>query len=294
MRAKETVRPRPTPLRRSKISTYQGGWALVSGAAREEGLGYTFARQLAVEGLNLVLVDILAEDLGLRARELRLEFGVEVHTATCDLGEPAPYRVIEDVVGGIDIDVLVCNHMFTPPDTPSILDMSREIHSRMIDINARAYTNLVHRFGREMRAHRRGAIVIVASGAGLTSAPYTAAYAANKAFQIAIGEALWYELRGSGVHVLVMIGGLMNTQGDALSKYPRWLLAEPASVVREVLSAVGRKHMVMPGVASRVFLLAQTRLKSRRRAVSSIGRLMAAGLGKTDSPGREVTSPANI
>jgi short-subunit dehydrogenase len=278
----ETFRPRPRPLRRSKISAYAQSWALVSGAARQQGLGYAFARQLAVEGLNLVLVDTLDDELHARADELRQQFVVEVRTAICDLGAPAPYKALEDAVGGLDVDVLVCNHMFTPTDTPPILDMPLEIHSRMIDINARAYTNLIHRFGREMRDRGRGAIIIVASGVGLTSAPYTAAYAANKAFQIALGEVLWYELRGSGVDVLVMIGGLMSTQGDALSKYPPWLIAEPAPVVREVLCAVGRKHMLMPGLANRSFLLAQTRLMSRRRAISSIGRFMASGLGKTE------------
>ena len=55
-----------------------------------------------------------------------------------------------------------------------------------------------------MRDRGRGAIIIVASGVGLTSAPYAAAYAAIKAFQITLGEALWYELQGSGVDVLVM------------------------------------------------------------------------------------------
>lgn len=278
----KTFRPRPRPLRRSKISAYAQSWALVSGAAREQGLGYAFARQLAVEGLNLVLVDILDDELHARADELRQQFGVEVRTAICDLGAPAPYKALEDAVRGLDVDVLVCNHMFTPTDTPPILDMPLEIHSRMIDINARAYTNLIHRFGREMRDRGRGAIIIVASGAGLTSAPYTAAYAANKAFQIKLGEALWYELLGTGVDVLIMIGGLMNTQGDALSKYPRWLMAETAPVVREVLSAVGRKHMVIPGLPSRAFLFAQTRLMTRRRAVLSIGRFMSSGLGKTD------------
>jgi uncharacterized protein len=278
----QAVRRRPAPLGRTKLSAYRQGWALVSGAARAQGLGYAFARQLAVEGVNLVLVDILDEELQARARELREEFGVDVRAAACDLGAQAPYEAIEEAVRGLDIDVLVCNHMFTPMDTPPILDMSLEAHSRMIDINARAYTNLIHRFGRDMRARGRGAIVIVASGAGLTSAPYTAAYAANKAFQIKLGEALWYELRGTGVDVLVMIGGLMNTQGDALSKYPRWLMAEPAPVAREVLSAVGRKHMIIPGLPSRAFLFVQTRLMSRRRAVSSIGRFMESGLGKTE------------
>ena len=144
-----TFRPRPRLLRRSKISAYAQSWALVSGAAREQGLGYAFARQLAVEGLNLVLVDILDEELHARANELRQQFGVEVRTAICDLGAPAPYKALEEAVGGLDIDVLVCNHMFTPADTPPILDMPLDTHSRMIDINARAYTNLIHRFGRE-------------------------------------------------------------------------------------------------------------------------------------------------
>ena len=63
-----------------------------------------------------------------------------------------------------------------------------------------------------------------------------------------------------------MIGGLMNTQGDALGKYPHWMIAEPAPVVREVLSAVGRKPMVIPGFPSRAFLFVQTRLMTWRRA----------------------------
>ncbi len=41
----------------------------------------------------------------------------------------------------------------------------------MLDINARAYTNLVYRFGTEMRRRGRGATVLVGSGVGLTSGP---------------------------------------------------------------------------------------------------------------------------
>ena len=115
------------------------------------------------------------------------------------------------------------------------------------------------------------AIVIVASGVGLTSGPYNGAYAANEAFQIVLGETLWYELNGTGVDVLVAIGGLMNTQGDGFVKFPRLLISEPEPVAREVLSAVGSKHMVVPGLVNRAFVLAQTRLLSRRRTVSSIG-----------------------
>jgi short-subunit dehydrogenase len=273
---------RPAPLKHTAISAYRRGWALVTGAARKEGLGYAFARQLAVEGMNLALVDVLGDELALRADELRSDFGIEVRTAACDLGEPAPYEAVEAVIGDIDVDVLICNHMFTPTDTPQILDVPLETQSRMLDINARAYTNLLYRFGTEMRKRGRGAIVIVSSGVGLTSGPYNGVYAANKAFQIVLGETLWYELKGTGVDVLVVIAGLMNTQGDAFAKFPRLLVAELEPVAREVLSAVGRKHMVIPGVVNRAFVLVQTRLLSRRRTVTSIGKFLERGLDKTN------------
>ncbi|HNM85083.1 MAG TPA: SDR family NAD(P)-dependent oxidoreductase [Mycobacterium sp.] len=270
-------------MKRPALAAYRGGWALVTGSARDIGLGYAFARQLATEGMNLVLVDILADDLASRADELRADFGIEVRTAACDLGEPAPYQAIEELVGDIDVDVLVCNHMFTPSDSPKILDTPLETQSRMLDINARGYSNLVHRFGTEMRDRGSGAIVIVSSGVGLTSGPYNGVYAANKAFQLVLGETLWYELQGTGVDVLVMVGGLMNTQGDAFARFPRAMIAEPADVANEVLAAVGRKHMIVPGVLNRAFLLLQTRLMSRRRAVTAIGKFLEKGL---DKPGR--------
>jgi hypothetical protein len=133
-----------------------------------------------------------------------------------------------------------------------------------------------------MRKRGRGAIVIVASGAGLVPAPYTGAYAANKAFQIVLGEALWYETRNTGVDVLVMSAGLMDTQGDALANYPRWQIADPKDAAAETLGAIGRKHMIMPGLPNRVVTLVNSRLLPRRTAVSMMGRFMEHALGKGD------------
>ncbi len=272
--------PRPKPLRRSRVRDYTGGWAVVTGAGRDIGLGYAFARQLAAEGLNLILVDILDDELAARSAELRTDFGVDVISVPCDMGDTNAIDVITAAADDIDVDLLVCNHMFTPPDTPRILEMSLDVHRRMIDINARGYTDLVHRFGNQMRSRGRGSIVIVSSGVGLTSSPFTGAYGANKAFQICLGEALWFELLGSGVDVLVMVGGLMKTQGDILDRYPKWLMSELHAVVRRVLTAIGRRHMLVPSLPNRLFLLLQTRLMTRRRAVLSIGQFQAKGLGK--------------
>lgn len=273
--------PQEENVRAHPLEIYRSSWALVTGAAREEGLGFAYARQLAEHGLNLVLVDILNEELEVRAKQLRDVHGVEARTVAADLGDLAAYQRIDDATQDVTIDVLICDHMYTPADTPTILDMDLAEHNRMIDINARAYANLIHVFGNKMKTRRRGAIVIVSSGAGLVPTPFTGAYAANKAFQIALGEALWYEVRSSGVDVVVMVAGLMDTQGEVLSRYPQWLVADPNDAAAETLSVIGRKHVLFPGRVNRMFLLVQTRLLSRRAAVTQIGGFMARGLGKT-------------
>lgn len=269
--------------RRHPLDRYAGSWALVSGSARQEGLGFAYAREIAGRRINVVLVDILAEELTARAATLRTEYGIQVRTIAADLGDLAVYPRILDEVADVDIDVLVCNHMYTPKDTPKILDMPLDVHNAMIDINARAYVNLIYRFAHLMKPRGRGAIVIVSSGSGLIPAPYTGAYAANKAFQLVFGEVLWYETRGTGIDVLVMSAGLMDTQGDAFAQYPRWQIADPRAAAAETLKAIGRKHLVMPGYPNRLVTLLNTRVMPRRRAVTFMGNFMERGLGKGSS-----------
>ncbi|WP_157576299.1 SDR family oxidoreductase [Mycobacterium sp. GA-2829] len=264
------------------LDRYAGSWALVTGSAGECGLGFAFAREIASRGINLILVDILGEELAERAADLTSRHGVEVRSIAADLADLSVYPRITAEVADVDVDVLVCNHMYTPKDTPKILDMPLDVHNAMIDINARAYLQLVHLFVNPMVDRGRGAVLLVASGAGLVPAPYTGAYAANKAYQIVLGEVLSYEVRRAGVDVLVMSAGLMDTQGAALDDYPRWQIADPEDAASETLRAIGRKQMVMPGWPNRVFTLINTRLLPRRVAVSAMGRFMERGLGKGD------------
>lgn len=262
------------------LTPYQNKWAVVTGAARKEGLGYAMARELAAHGVHVILVDILAQELAARHAELTRDFPSQFRTVTCDLSEAGPYASLEEAVADLEVELLVCNHMFTPRDTPEILDMPLDTHHRMMEINARAYINLIHMFGKAMRQRRHGGIVIVSSGAGVTGAPYTGAYAANKAYQIALGESLWYELRQYNVDVLVVAAGLMNTQGDALSKYPQWMICEPDVAASETLAALGKVHFVVPGRANRAVSLIQTRVMSRRARLLRMGKYMSEGLSK--------------
>jgi short-subunit dehydrogenase len=265
------------------FSQQYGPWAVVTGAARAEGIGFEFARQLAGKHVNLVLVDVLGDELDVRAAELRRRFHVRVEAVALDLGEADFVDRLREVTDDVEIGSLVCNHMFLPLEAPTILDTPLATHHAMLDVNARAYTTLVHHFGRRFVKQGRGGIVIVSSQGGFRGTPFTGAYSANKAFQLMLGESLWYELRGTGVDVLVVTPGLTNTQGDGLAGYPQVMVMEVEPVVTEALGALGKQHLLVPGSLNKVFHLLTSRFMSRRRAVVTNGDFMAKGLRRDTS-----------
>lgn len=257
-----------------------GPWAIVTGAARAEGLGYGFARQLAGHHINLVLVDVRADELEARAQELRQRYHIKVKPLVLDLGRTDFLPELTAVTNDLEIGLLVCNHMFLDEGTPAILDMDLATHHAMIDVNARGYTTLVHEYGRKMLAQGHGGIVLVSSQAGLHGTAYTGAYSANKAFQLMLGESLWYELRQTNVDVLVLTPGLTRTQGDNLDSYPPFMLMDVEPVVRETLASLGKQHLVIPGPVNKIMQFAANHLMSRQKAIVTSGDLMVQGLGK--------------
>jgi short-subunit dehydrogenase len=262
------------------FSDKYGPWALVTGAGRAEGIGFEFAQQIAAKGVDLILVDVLGDEVAARAKEIRDSHGVDARPVGLDLGRR---DFLDDLLAEVDereVGLLVCNHMFTPKDTPTFLSMDLATLDAMLDINARAYTHLVHAFGNEMVARGRGGIVLVSSGAGVTAAPYTTPYSANKGYQRLLGEGLWYELQGTGVDVLVVTPGLTNTQGDALSDYPSFMLMEAEPVVREALEGLGKELRLVPGPLNKAFMFLQSRVLPVKTAVRQLGDIMGKGLKK--------------
>lgn len=267
-------------INQSTFTPKYGPWAIVTGSARKEGIGYGFARQLAAQKINLILIDILEDELHQRAQTLRQQYQIEVKPVVLDLGQRDFLNQLTPITDSLEIGLLICNHTYTPTDTPPIFEMELDTHHKVLDINARAYTTLVHHYGRHMVSRQRGGILLVASQAGLNGTPYTGAYSANKAFQIMLGEALWYEARKHNIDVLILTPGLTRTQGDALDDYPQFLLMEVDPVVRETLAELGHRHLVLPGPINKTINWVYTHLLGRQRTIKSLGDLMAQGLGK--------------
>ncbi|MCA9980385.1 MAG: SDR family NAD(P)-dependent oxidoreductase, partial [Anaerolineales bacterium] len=210
-------------------------------------------------------------------------YNVQVKPIALDLGRPDFMDDLTPHTADLDLGLLICNHMFTPKETPKFLDDDIETHLAMLDINARAYLRLVHFYGRQFVAQNRGGIIMVSSGAAFHGTAYTASYAANKAYQMILGESLWYELKDTAVDLLILTPGLTNTHPEGMAGYDPRMVMEVAPVVTETLENLGRKHMVVPGRLNKLTFFALDHLMSRRRAIETIGKsIMGQGLGKDE------------
>jgi short-subunit dehydrogenase len=97
------------------------------------------------------------------------------------------------------------------PNYERFLDQPVANGVAMVNRNCRVPIELCHHFATPMVDRGRGAIVLVGSGAGLVGAPNMAAYAATKAFDMVLGEALWAELQPRGVDVLNLVLAATDT-----------------------------------------------------------------------------------
>jgi hypothetical protein len=163
-----------------------GPWAVVTGAS--SGIGKEFARQLAANGLHVVLVARrlpLLEDLG---HQLATTYGVQYRAIGVDLSEPDFLATLEAATRDPDVGLLISNAGAFLPGAFLQLDRSRL--QQMVYLNVLAHLDVSHHFGQRLAARGRGGLLLVASTAGLQGVPFSAEYAAAKGFVLNLGEAL--------------------------------------------------------------------------------------------------------
>jgi short-subunit dehydrogenase len=246
---------------------------MVTGAAK--GIGRAFAKRLALEGFDLVLLD--KADHGLRsvAAELESEHGVNATTYLTDLAEPGLEALARTWCGKHEIGLLVNNAGLSPLDP--FLDIPLQTHLETLDVNCRATLILTHVVGEQMAARGRGGIVIVSSASALSGSPYFCNYAATKGYGLNLASGLWCELAGSGVDVLAVCPGMTDTEPvrerlatEALPFYVRMSAAEPVAL--SALRALGRQPVVVPTFRDRLSSNLLSRLAPRSWTLSAMKR----------------------
>ena len=166
--------------------------------------------------------------------------------------------------------LLVYNAAWSP--IGRFVDVPLEEHLRAVDVNTRTPTALAHHFGQSMARRGRGGIVLLSSLTAFQGSPFVATYGATKAYNLALGESLWFELKESGVDVLAVCPGVTRTPG-LLKASPQGGpgMLEPEQVVREALAGLGKRPFVVPGAFNRAVSFFLRYFMPRRSTVSLMG-----------------------
>jgi short-subunit dehydrogenase len=247
-----------------------GAWALITGAS--SGIGAEFARQLAAQKIDLLLVARRRDRLKELATSLKAEHGIQVKVVALDLAKPNFLAALQKQTAKLNIGLLVNNAGFGIAGEFTANSLERELE--MLDVNCRASLILAHFYGGRMAAHRRGGIIMVSSVAAFQGVPFMSHYAATKAYDLVLGEGLWYEMKKHGVDVLTLCPGATATEfANVADTKPLPGAMSTADVVKVALEALGRKHFVTAGVKNKltVFL---TRLAPRKAAILVAARIM--------------------
>jgi short-subunit dehydrogenase len=225
--------------------------ALVTGAS--SGIGEAFARALSARGRELILVARRAE----RLVQLADELPGPAHAIPCDLASEASALRARVTELGLEVDLLVNNAGFGTHGRFWEIEPGRD--AEMVRVNCEAVVTLTRAFLPAMVERGRGGVITVASTSGLQPLPYTATYAASKAFALRFSEALSEELRGTGVRALAVNPGPVPTEWQRVARFstsdkvPGEI--SPARVVEESLHAYERgRRSVIPGRAIRWFM----------------------------------------
>ena len=264
-----------------------GEYALVTGAS--SGIGAEFAVQLAAAGLSLVLTARRKDRLDTLAARLRAQYSVAVEVIALDLGEDGAVAELADRTGHLDVGMMVANAGVLTSGPFLGNDWAAESELLRLDLVVPA--EMAYRYGRVFATRGRGAVILVSSAVGFGPVPYAANYAAVKAYIASLGQALGYELSGSGVDVLTLAPGLTKTEGADnapgidFGKMPGQPM-QAGPVVSAALRGLGRRPVVIPGTANKVLDFAGKYLMPRRAQTALNGLVTGRALdGRPPGPG---------
>ena len=218
----------------------QGQGALVTGASR--GLGRALAEQLAARGARVALVardagplrDVVA---GIRAR------GGDAHAIAGDIAaKDAIHRIAGQAQGLVgEIGIAVHNASTLGP-TPLrlLLDTECEDLAEVLETNLVGPFRLTKVLAGAMAIRGAGVIVHISSDAAVEPYPRWGAYGASKAAQDHLSKILAAELEGTGVRVLAVDPGEMDTvmHAAAIPDADRASLQQPGEVAARILEMI--------------------------------------------------------
>lgn len=251
--------------------------ALVTGAS--SGIGAAFARRLASDGYDLVLVARNGPRLDAARGALLAAGAPTVEVLTADLTDPDQRsRVCARLSDPARPITLLVNNAGMGLGKTFLAATTAELQSQLA-LNVAAVMALTHSVLPGMVSRGHGGIIAVSSIAGMLPSRGSA-YGASKAWVTSFCESIGMAVRHQGVRVLAVCPGFVRTEfheraGIDMRGRPAWMYVPVETVVRQSLDGLrsGRK-VVIPGALYKAIAAAAT-LAPRpllRRVASMVDR----------------------
>ncbi len=219
---------------------FAGRAALVTGASR--GLGRAIAELLARRGAKVALVAREAGPLADVVGTIRNNGG-DAHAIAADISDKAAIHRIAGQAQGLVGEIAIAVHaasMLGPVPLRLLLDTECEDLAAVLETNLVGPFRLTKILAGAMALRGDGVIVHISSDAAIEPYPRWGAYGIAKAAQDHLSRILAAELDGTGVRVLAVDPGEMDTKmhADAIPDADRNALQRPADVAARIVAMI--------------------------------------------------------
>lgn len=185
---------------------------IITGAS--SGIGHATALQCVARGDNVIGTARRADKLDVLARAAEGHDGTFVPVVADVRSEESMQAVVAEAMAHFGrVDVLVANAGIG--HRGSLIDAGWDDLEALLRTNIDGVLHSVRAVVPAMRAGGGGQIVIISSVVYNLVAPYTAIYAASKAFVSSLAQSLRLELEADGVHVVDVLVGRVETEFNA-------------------------------------------------------------------------------
>ena len=191
------------------MNNFSGKNVRITGAST--GIGLAMANDFAARGANLILTARSEDKLMQLAKDLSGK-GIKTHVFIEDISLPNSAQKLFNQVNAaeLEVDVLVNNAGYGR--WGNFDECPMEDYENMVHLNVTSLTELSYLFVDQMVKRGSGGIINVASTAAFFPIPYSAVYAATKAYVLSLSEALNFEYSKKGVHVMAVCPGATESK----------------------------------------------------------------------------------
>ena len=160
------------------------------------------------------------------------------------------------------------------------LSAKMEEERSMLSVNCEAVLMLIHHFGNQFKAAKHGGIILFSSIVAFQGVPYSAHYAATKAYIQTLGEGLAVEWTGSGVDIHLAAPGPVKTGFGEVANMDMENAQDPKILAAQILKSVGKKTVSYPGTLTKLLTASLSMLP--RWGKVRVMKLVMGGMTRAD------------